>query len=639
MILVYFIKVNLCLALLCLLFQVLMYRDTFFGVRRLMLWGIYLTAFLLPLWNMQGWLSGDATTNGLAEAYATYVLPTLTVTATRVASFGIEQAEPGCGMWFVGTMLLWALIYAIPVAVLTLRFLWQIAYILYLRCTCARENIFGQRVYRYPRQCSPFSFGAWIFMHTDEIDEQALREVIVHEQTHVRQWHTADILLSEVVCIIFWWNPAAWVMRREVRMNLEFMADKAVSDYLTSDSPLSGREVGGEALKAYQYHLLGFSTQMNVATLTNNFNVLPLKRRIIMMNSRRTHRAGMVKYAIFVPVAAALLFFSNIDSLARSIAKEVKPLANIEQALTKKATVASVLENAQPVAEESALDQVETMIEAAAAMQDTEQSEMNPEENSTTKLTRIDNKALVVVDNNVTTLEEFAKLNPSDIESITVLKDKTATDLWGSKGENGVILITTKSDKKVDDDNKPNTSASALPQGATVEELVKKLPGSAIDENGKITLNGKEVKQILVDGDDVQIYENPEFKAEYPGGEQELFKFISLNVKYPEIALENDVQGRIIVSFVIEKDGSITEIKPIPEKKLENALNEVVVTAGKPEATPEDKVRAEKYAEGVKQLKEEAVRVVSKMPKWKPGRHNDSPVRVRFMLPISFRLR
>jgi len=252
--------------------------------------------------------------------------------------------------------------------------------------------------------------------------------------------------------------------------------------------------------------------------------------------------------------------------------------------------VAPVLEDMQSVAEEPAASQVETMVEAAAAIQEAEQPEMDSEENSTNKLTRINDKALWVVDNNVSTPEDCAKINPNDIESITVLKDKAATDLWGSKGENGVIMITTKNAEKDDNDKKG------------------------------------------------QIYENPEVKAEYPGGEQELYKFLMMNVKYPAVAQENAVQGRIIVSYVIEKDGSITDIKPIPEKKLENALNEVVVTAHKPDATPEDKVRAEKYAEGLKQLKEEAVRVVSQMPKWKPGRQNDEPVRVRFMLPIMFRL-
>ena len=309
-----------------------------------------------------------------------------------------------------------------------------------------------------------------------------------------------------------------------------------------------------------------------------------------MMNSRRTRRTGMVKYALFVPVAAALLFFSNIDSLARSIAKEVKPLANIEQVLTNTEMAAPVLEDVQPIAEEPAVDQVETMVEVAA-MQDTEQPEMDSTENAVSELTRINDKALWIINNNVSTPEDCAKLNPNDIENITVLKDKAATDLWGSKGENGVIMITTKNAEK-DDDEKED-----------------------------------------------QIYDTPEVKAEYPGGEQELYKFLTMNVKYPAVARDNAVQGRIIVSFVIEKDGSITDIKPIPEKKLENALKEVIVVAVKTDATPEQKAYAEKYAEGLEQLKEEAKRVVSLMPKWKPGLQNDEPVRVRFMLPISFRLR
>ena len=143
------------------------------------------------------------------------------------------------------------------------------------------------------------------------MNEQTLREVLIHEQAHVRGWHTLDILFSQLVCILFWWNPAAWVMRREVRLNLEFIADAAV--------------IGRQADKReYQYRLLGFSTQTNVAAIANNFNVLPLKRRITMMNLRRTRRTGMIKYTLFVPVAAALLFACNLDSLARTIAETVK---------------------------------------------------------------------------------------------------------------------------------------------------------------------------------------------------------------------------------------------------------------------------------------------------------------------------
>ena len=255
----YVIKLNLILALLCLLFQVLMHRDTFFGVRRAMLWGIYATAVLLPLWDMQLWLQDHTLAMHLTSDYATYVLPTLEITAMRVTSLGIEQSEPGCGMWFVGMMALWALIYIIPVVWMTMKLLWQVVYIIYLRCTCKpigmknEESRFARNeefklsaspegnssffthhysLFLFPRPCSPFSFGSWIFIHPEGMDEQTLHEVLIHEQAHVRGCHTLDIIFSQLFCILFWWNPAVWVLRREVRLNLEFIADKAVADFL-----------------------------------------------------------------------------------------------------------------------------------------------------------------------------------------------------------------------------------------------------------------------------------------------------------------------------------------------------------------------------------------------------------------------
>ncbi len=405
----YIIKANLILALLCLLFQVLMHRDTFFGVRRLMLWGIYATAFLLPLCNLQALLTADTAATDMAEAYASYVLPTLNVTAMRVASFGVEQNEPGCGMWFVGMMALWGLIYLIPVVWMTAKLIMQVTYIIYLRCTCsplgmtndesrfARNDESGRMtndksrfarndeskslsnpesnshssfvtrhssLFRFPRPCSPFSFGPWIFIHPEGMNEQTLREVLIHEQAHVRGWHTLDILFSQLVCILFWWNPAVWVMRREVRMNLEFIADAAV--------------IGRQANKReYQYRLLGFSTQTNVAAIANNFNVLPLKRRITMMNLRRTRRTGMIKYTLFVPVAAALLFACNLDSLARAIAETVK-------------------------------------------------------------------KPLMIVDGKRVSEAEIHALPPEQIDNITVFKETSAQALYGDKGKDGAVVIEMK---------------------------------------------------------------------------------------------------------------------------------------------------------------------------------------------------
>jgi TonB family protein len=93
---------------------------------------------------------------------------------------------------------------------------------------------------------------------------------------------------------------------------------------------------------------------------------------------------------------------------------------------------------------------------------------------------------------------------------------------------------------------------------------------------------------------------------EFPGGSQKLFEYLMENTHYPEIAEKNGVQGRVVVTFIVEKDGSITEAKIV--KSVDQSLDE------------------------------EAVRVVKSMPKWKPGMCNGEPSRVKYTVPITFRL-
>ena len=631
----YVIKLNLILALLCLLFQVLMHRDTFFGVRRAMLWGIYATAVLLPLWDVQLWLQNHTLAMHLTSDYATYVLPTLEITAMRVTSLGIEQSEPGCGMWFVGLMALWALIYIISVVWMTMKLLWQIAYIIYLRCTCkpigmkneesryARNEEFKLSAspegntsfftlhpsfFFFPRPCSPFSFGSWIFIHSEGMDEQTLSEVLIHEQAHVRGWHTLDIIFSQLFCILFWWNPAVWVLRREVRLNLEFIADKAVADYLMkmkneesrfarneesklheSNSYSSSFNLHSSLIKAYQYRLLGFSTQTNVATIANNFNVLPLKRRIIMMNLRRTRRTGMVKYILFVPVAAALLFLSNIDSLARNI-KNMKPIAHIEQTLTSPQTIAPVIEETQPAAEEPVTVQPETTVKEALEPAPASDTAKAAPKTSQPTLERIDDNALWIIDQRIATPEEAAKLNlEKNIESITVLKGEAATSLWGSRGANGVINIITKNAEKDNADSRV-------------------------------------------------IYDKVDEMPEFPEGEEALYRFLIEHVKYPAIAQERGVQGQVLVQFVVQADGQIADVET--DKLLSaNSLTEMVKTTRKKDMTDEEIKSVDAQNNALESLKTEAVKVIKAMPRWKPGKKDGKPVNVRFSLPISFRLR
>lgn len=97
-----------------------------------------------------------------------------------------------------------------------------------------------------------------------------------------------------------------------------------------------------------------------------------------------------------------------------------------------------------------------------------------------------------------------------------------------------------------------------------------------------------------------------EMMPQYPGGLAAMLKYIRENIKYPEQAMKKGIQGRVTVSFIIEKDGSISDVRPI--LSVHPLLNK------------------------------EAVRVVESMPKWTPGKQNGKPVRVRYNLPVMFKL-
>ena len=102
------------------------------------------------------------------------------------------------------------------------------------------------------------------------------------------------------------------------------------------------------------------------------------------------------------------------------------------------------------------------------------------------------------------------------------------------------------------------------------------------------------------------VFDVVEVMPQYPGGQIAMMKYIMENIKYPEQAMKEGIQGRVTVRFIVEKDGSISNVKPVL------SVHPL--------------------------LDKEAVRVVESMPKWSPGKQNGKPVRVRFNVPVMFKL-
>lgn len=493
---IYLIKINVALMLLYGFYRLTVSRDTFFGLRRLTLWLIYAVALMVPALNLEYWVRDTPTMVSMANVYADTFYPVVVV---KAQASGITWMDMLLGIYWVG------------VAVLSLRLVWQLFSIIRLVVISRKQEVEGIMVHLLKGEGSPFSFFRWVFMYPSTLEGRQLHEVMVHECTHVSGLHSLDTLFSELFSIACWFNPFAWLMKQEVRMNLEYLADESV----LSD---------GNARKSYQYHLLGLAyRQPNESTkIANNFNLLPLKKRIKMMNKRRTSEIGKAKYLLFAPLAGVLLMVSNIESVAREIGEQIPVVAEVQQK-TEQALNADVA-----VANPMAKDAVEMMNPA-------ETEEMEADKAAEAKA-------------------EVAKAEEAKAAEVAKAEEAKAVEQAKQAAEEKVK-------------NKPQT-----------ETTKKKNSWDCI----------------------------PETMPYFPGGNVLMLKYLADNIKYPASAVKAKKQGRVIVGFIVQKDGSITHAK--------------IVRSIDPE------------------LDAEALRVVKGMPKWTPGTQLGKPVSVKYTLPVKFSL-
>lgn len=298
--LLYLLKVNLALLIFYAVYRLLFATDTFFRLRRAILLAFFGIALLYPLVDVQGLLGEKPAVQQVAVLYATW-LPEVTVTAAGGGWNLADVLNTACLALCIGG---WV--------VLSLRFAARLAGIVRLIRQSPKMRVRGVEIRCLARPDSPFSFFRAIFIHPASHADSELDEILLHEETHARQIHSADVLIVELLTIFCWMNPVAWLFRREVRDNLEYLADRQVLSH-------------GIDSRRYQYHLLGLAYPQAAANLYNNFNVLSLKNRIVMMNKQQTKGIGRAKYLVALPLAAALVAVNQVDALAR-VAEEPAPL-------------------------------------------------------------------------------------------------------------------------------------------------------------------------------------------------------------------------------------------------------------------------------------------------------------------------
>lgn len=195
-------------------------------------------------------------------------------------------------------------------------------------------------------------------------------------------------------------------------------------------------------------------------------------------------------------------------------------------------------------------------------------------------------------------------------------------------------LIVDSQSSGVDNDKQKHIETADI---ASVPVLKDKHAASAEHKtNNTIIITTKAADAPSAAPEDSTVYEVPEKIAEFPGGMEAAFVWLPNNLKYPQEALEWGVQGRLLVQFIVEKDGKISNARIIAIGKTSISDKDFVVYKAADDS-PEE-LDKERQSKGRIALKEEALRVVNAMPNWKPARDKGKPVRSKFVLPITFRL-
>lgn len=282
----YFIKLSIGLGVVYLFYALVLRRLTFYNWNRWYLLGYSIMVLLIPFVNISPVLE----THDWSNIYVVQIVPVMGAYTAK------ESAGPSAAViaWSLS-----AIILGIGIIIMLLRLLIQYTSFRRVKRSAALLSDDAVKVYQVDKDIVPFSFGNSIFINHHRYDETELKEIIRHEFIHVKQRHTIDVLWSELLCVLNWYNPFAWLIRRSIRQNLEFIADHQVLQT-------------GLDRRQYQYMLLKVVGGSTFA-IGNQFNFSALKKRIAMMNKIRSARINAVRFLFALPLLVVLLLaFRNV---------------------------------------------------------------------------------------------------------------------------------------------------------------------------------------------------------------------------------------------------------------------------------------------------------------------------------------
>lgn len=455
------------LSLLSLIYILLLRKETFFKLNRLFLLGSVLFSIILPFLKLRIYDPQPVVYTEITVTPYRNLIEAVTI-YSHGFSGSIERAV-------LSTQLI-ILVYFAGVVFFLGIFLFRVIQLSFIIKKNPAQMLDGFKLVILEKETSPYSFLQYVFVNRSLQGNPDYHKMIIHELEHVKQGHSFDVIILEILTVFQWFNPFMWMLRRAIRENHEYLADQAVLN--------SGINRG-----YYKKLLLQQFTGEQVV-IANNFNYSLIKKRIKMMSKIKSSKLANTKIILGILAAVALVV---------AFACEQKESAPPDLAQEKEITVKSVILN-------------DGRIKLEGTAED---------------------------------LEKYKSMF-SDVPGFEIVID--------SLGNNYLLKREVIKPKSLDSDEQ-------------VFFIVEEMP-------------------------------------EFPGGELALRKYIANTIEYPEVAQTNGIQGKVYVTFIVSKDGSVANAK---------------------------------IARGVDpSLDREALRVVNALPKWKAGKQRGESVNVSYTVPINF---
>ena len=441
------------------------------------------------------------------------------------------------------------LVYLLGILFFLGRHLWSLGRMLRLLRSSHKESLEdGITLFVHDaKEVAPFSWMKSIAISKYDLEENG-DAVLTHERAHVRNQHSWDLLLAEG-CIFFqWFNPAAWLLKQELQTVHEYEADEWVIE-------------NGIDAKTYQLLLIKKAVGARLYSIANSFNHSSLKKRITMMIKKKSNPWARLKYLYVLPLAAVAVAAFARPEVSNELAEISNAKVNDLTSIVKAEEVKSV---------ENSSDEkfnISGIVMEYPAKKPVPGASIIIRGTTMGTLTDKDGKFTLPVKKGDVLVVSYIGLQTQSV----VVQADVNLGIW------------------MKEDVQPMEEMVVV--GQTPKEEVKYT---------KVEVEETEEPQEKV------IFQVVEEMPEFPGGMGEAMKFLAKNIKYPVAAQQAKIEGRVIVQFVVERDGSISDIHTVRS------------------VSPE--------------LDAEAIRVVSLMPKWNPGKQRGKAVAVKYTMPIMFRL-